>query len=252
MTNPFESGRPPEAERPEMKKTTREEVEARLTRGEHLEKMNMGDLDLSGLELGGRRFNGSDVRGLRLFNEARAERTDIRNTEWRDVELCSLGQETVLAYADAEGSNFGYSETLSARRQRCAGKRLPEQDSGAYLNFNVQQAKLARTSWENIDFGGAFADDGYEARFQGADLKGARFAGCDLSNLDLTESDIAGLVIEDPDSLAGLRLDADQVEAVAAGIRYSDKKVNDELKAALAADGARKLLTGSFGVIIVK
>ncbi len=244
-------GYSPESERPESRQLTREEVVERIGRGEDLERARLCDLDLAGLYLEKRKFRGADVRGLKLFREDQAEAANVRETDWTDATVGDFGAETVFAYADAEGATFGFTETLNARRERQAraGGKPKVEDSGAYLNFNGQQAKFGRSRWNNIDFGGAC--DSYESRFQGADLERAVFAGCDLTNIDLSTSKFDDLTVEDPVSLAGMAIAAEQVEAVARGLRYSDPRVDAELKAALAADGPRRLLEESFGVVVI-
>ncbi|MBI4434341.1 pentapeptide repeat-containing protein [Candidatus Uhrbacteria bacterium] len=182
MREEFSSG----AERP---KLTRVEVEERLARGEHMERVDLHDEDLTGLELRGKRFRDSIVYGLQLYrgdgDPATEVRTDIRETDWTDARMGSIGAEAFFGRVNAEGAVFGFTETLAERRQRHAASDQPptDLDSGGYHNFNSAEGNFQRTTWRNIDFGGG---TGYEARLEGADLRGATFDGCDLAELDFS------------------------------------------------------------------
>lgn len=230
----------------------RREIEERCAKGEHLERLTMTDLALGGAKLEGRRFCGSDVRGLVLYDEEQTERTDIRKTDWTDATVGDFGAETIFAYADAEDAVFGFSETLAERRGR--HERLEAKpsvdDSGAYFNFNGQQAKFARTRWRNVDFGGAV--EGYEARLEGADLRNAVMEGCDLTNIDLSETNIEGLTIQDPVSLVRMKITTRQAPAVARAIVCADRAMRARFAARIAEEGENKALADLFGVVIVE
>ncbi|MBI4450182.1 pentapeptide repeat-containing protein [Candidatus Uhrbacteria bacterium] len=184
---------PPSAERPRL---TRVQVEERLARGEHLERVDLHDEDLAGLELRGKRFRDSIVYGLQLYrgdgDPATEVRTDIRDTDWTDASVGSIGAEAFFGRVNAAGATFGFTETLTERRARHAASDQPptDVDSGSYANFNGAEGNFQRTTWRNIDFGGG---SGYEARFENADLTGATFEGCDLSGLDLSTAQTDGI-----------------------------------------------------------
>lgn len=186
---------PPSAERPRL---TRADVEERIARGEQLERVDLHDLDLAGLDLRGKRFRDSVVYGLQLYrgdgDPATEVRTDIRETDWTDARVASIGQEIFFGRVNAEGAVFGFTETIAERRARHAASSKPpdDRDSGGYHNFNGAEGNFRRTTWRNIDFGGG---TGYEARFEGADLTDATFEGCDLSGLDLSTARTDGIRI---------------------------------------------------------
>lgn len=237
---------PPRTERPQL---TRADVEERLGRGEHLEGVSLVDLDLAGLELRGKRFCESDVWGLQLHRSADETTlevtTDIRDTDWTDAAFASIGQETFFGRVNAEGATFGFTETLAARRQRHAASGQPpsDRDSGSYHNFNGIEGNFRRTTWRNIDFGGG---TGYDALFTEADLTDAVIDGCNLGGLDLTTATITGMEFRDGCWLRGMRIRADQMEAVLSGyLRGQGREVTQ-----VAPDVQRQVLEEDLGIVV--
>jgi hypothetical protein len=120
-------------------KKTRREVEQKIAGGENLEKNDLSDLDLSGLNLEGTSFRGSDVRGIILYHKADGDKpeliTNIKNTDWTEALIASVGPMTDFRKVVAEGATFGYTESLESRRKRhsALGEAPLDKDTGAYL-----------------------------------------------------------------------------------------------------------------------
>lgn len=174
------------------------DVEEQIALGEQLDGVDLHDLDLAGCDLHGRSFHGSIVYGLQLYrsddNAETEVRTNIGKTDWTDAVVASAGAETFLGRVDAEEAVFGFTESLTDRRQRHAASdaKPTDLDSGGYHNFNGAEGNFRRTIWRNIDFGGS---TGYEARFEHADLTDAVFEGCDLTDIDLSTARTDGIQI---------------------------------------------------------
>ncbi len=223
---------------------TRAEVEERLARGEHLEHVDLHDGDLAGLELRGKRFRHSIVYGLQLYrgdgDPATEVRTDIRNTDWTDAAMASIGQEAFFGRVNAEGAEFGFTETLVERRQRHAASGQPptDLDSGSYANFNGAEGNFLRTTWRNIDFGGG---SGYEVRFENADLIGATFEGCDLSGIDLSTSTATNLTVRNC-TLNGLTIGAHQIDAFLDGIQLDGRPLRTHAAYRITTGHGRDIL----------
>lgn len=254
-----------ETEKP--KKITREEVEARLARGENFENLDMKDLDLSGLDFEGKSFRGSDIRSVVFYGEKLGEDgkiielvTNLRRADFIDATIADTGPETIFGRVEAEGATFGFTEDLTSRRLRHAamknsGERPEAADSGGLYNFNGGGGNFKKTRWNNIDFGGG---SGYEALLNGADLSEAEIADCDLSGIDLSTTKIDGIKIKDPLSLRGLIITEQQVITLIEAIELSDKDEDkeffgDEDKTffeEIEQKGPRKALEDYFKVII--
>lgn len=117
--------------------------------------MDLHDLDFAGLDLRGKRFQDSIVYGLQLWRgeqhpvtgavDPETEvRTDIRETDWTNAKVGSVGAETFFGRVNAEGAVFGFAESLTDRRQRHAasGVQLTDLDSGGYHTFNGAEGGL--------------------------------------------------------------------------------------------------------------
>ncbi|MDD5251003.1 MAG: pentapeptide repeat-containing protein [Patescibacteria group bacterium] len=256
------AGQSPEnlPEQPTRQVLSREEVAARLERGEHLEKVALTDLNLAGLNLRGCSFCGSDVRGLKLFDGRTGELTDIRETDWTNADFADFQKWTVFDYVQAKGARFGFSESLADRKARLSALRaegktvLDWRDGGMFLNFHGREADFAQTTWTNINMAGSessgLARFVTTVLFDGASLINARFIACDMSGINLSKSNIKGIRIEDPVGLAGLRITEEQVEDIADGIVYTDSEQRRKLFDMLEAVGKRRCLTDHFGAVI--
>ena len=223
-----------------------------LGNGKHLEGVAIPDVNLAGLELRGKSFRGSDVRGVKLFDEENPEtRTDIRETDWTDAEIGDFGNETLFVGVDATGAKFGFSEPLLVRRARHlgAGGDPKVEDSGALCNFNGQNGDFIDTTWKNVNFAGG---SGYEARFEGADLSGSTFEGADLRAIDFSQSKLENVAIKNPVSLVGMRVRFADAESLAKGITFSYPFVNVLHATRDSTKPAAEMLAEVFGVIVVK
>jgi uncharacterized protein YjbI with pentapeptide repeats len=257
--NEFEKSAPPEVVAEKLKKLTREEVEALLTRGEDPENLNLIDLDLAGLNFEGKKFSGSDIRGVYFYGKKRNENnevieliTNLRNSNFTDATIGDLGPETIFCQVEAEGAIFGFTEDLISRRNRHAEmKKSGEQpgvaDSGGLYNFNGGGGNFKKTKWINIDFGGG---SGYEAIFPGANLSEAEIIGSDLAGLDFSTTKIDGIKIRDPLSLQDLIITEQQVDALAEAIELSDEREHREFADEVKQKGPRKALEDYFKVIV--
>lgn len=241
---------------------TREEVEARLARGENLENLDLKDLELAGLDFEGKSFRGSDIRGVIFYGEKRGEDgkiieliTNLRRADFTDATIATIGDfgpETIFGRVEAEGATFGFTENLISRRKRHAamnesGERPEAADSGGLYNFNGGGGNFKKTKWNNIDFGGG---SGYEAIFPGADLSEAEIIGSDLSGLDFSTTKIDGIKIKDPLSLQGLIITKQQADTLTEAIELSDEKEHQEFSDEIKQKGSKKALEDYFKVVI--
>ena len=252
-------GAPQETAAEKLQKINREEVEAKLARGENLESLDMKDLDLAGLNSEGKSFRGSDIRGVIFYGEKRSEEgkiieliTNLRRADFMDTTIGDLGPETIFGRVEAEGAIFGFTESLISRRKRHAtmnksGERPEAADSGGLYNFNGGGGNFRKTKWNNIDFGGG---SGYEAIFPGADLSEAEIVGSDLAGLDFSTTKIDGIKIKDPLSLQGLIITAEQVDTLVRAIELSDENERQKFAEEVKQKGPRKALENYFGIII--
>jgi uncharacterized protein YjbI with pentapeptide repeats len=176
MTEFESSGAPPEREVKKLQKVTREEVDARLARGEDMEDLDIKDLDLAGFNFEEKKFRGSDIRGAWFYGERQGEDgktveipANLRRADFTDATIGDFGPETIFGRVEAEGAIFGFTEDLISRRNRHnrrtllmnnSGERPGAADSGGYYNFNGGGGNFRKTKWSNIDFGGG---SGYEA-----------------------------------------------------------------------------------------
>lgn len=243
--------RQPTVETNQLLRLTREQAETRLSANLNFDSCDVSDLNLAGLRLTGRSFRGADVRGLLLHNPETSA-TDIRNTHWTNALVASFGAETHFRGVNAEGAQFGYTETLHERRAKNdiytkeTGKPPIDTMSNAYFGFSARGANCQRSSWWNIDFGGGV--DGYEARFVETKLAKAMFKGCDLSGIDLSSAEIDHLVIKDPVSLDGLTIGIHQIDTLARSIIFSDTAQAAEWRDELAAKGEALALVDYFAI----
>ncbi|MBI5071849.1 hypothetical protein HZB93_03095 [Candidatus Falkowbacteria bacterium] len=257
--NEFGQDAAPKSEIEKLEKITREEVEARLARGENLENLYLVDLDLAGLDFEGKSFRGSDIRGVYFYGEKRDENgkiieliTNLRRSDFTDTTIADTGQDTIFGRVEAEGATFGFTEDLISRRNRHAamnnsGERPDAADSGGLYGFNGGGGNFKKTKWDNIDFGG---DSGSEALFPGADLSEGEIVGSDLSGLDLSTTKIDGIKIKDPLSLQGLIISEQQIDTLAKAIELSDEKERQKFAEEVKQKGSRKALEDYFKVII--
>ncbi len=197
------------------------EVIRRLGAGEGLENLILTDLNLAGLELEGVSFRGADIRGVSLYREEESEdgktietTTNIRGADFTDA-IFAGG--TDFYRVDAEGTIFGYTESIDSRRKSHPG------DCGGLFRFDGCEGNFKETRWTNIDFGGGTE---FEAMFFGADLSGAVVRECLLAEIDLSETTIEGITIIDPApiSLNGLKINKQQIESLAQAIKLADKE----------------------------
>jgi uncharacterized protein YjbI with pentapeptide repeats len=252
-------GAPQETAAEKLQKINREEVEAKLARGENLESLDMKDLDLAGLNSEEKSFRGSDIRGVIFYGEKRSEDgkiieliTNLRRADFTDATIADTGPETIFVRVEAEGATFGFTEDLISRRNRHAemkksGERPEAADSGGYYNFNGGGGNFRKTKWNNIDFGGG---SGYEAIFPGADLSEAEIVGSDTAGLDFSTTKIDGIKIKDPLSLQGLIITAEQVDTLVRAIELSDENERQKFAEEVKQKGPRKALENYFGIII--
>lgn len=250
---------PPEKETKKLQKITREEVEARLARGEDLENFDLKDLELAGLNFEGKKFRGSDIRGAWFYGERQGEGgktieliTNIRRADFTDTTIGDFGPETIFGRVEAEGAIFGFSEDLISRRKRhrimnVSGERPDAADSGGLYNFNGGGGNFRKTRWSNIDFGGG---SGYEALFPGADLSEAEIIGCDLSGIDFSTTKIDNIKIKDPLSLENFIITKQQVITLVEAIELSDKNEDQKFFEEIEQRGPEKALEDYFKVII--
>jgi uncharacterized protein YjbI with pentapeptide repeats len=174
-----------------------------------------------------KKFCLSDARGIKLHRrdvDSQAETiTDISDSDWTDALLATENGETVFVAVQAQGARFGFTEQLIDCRARnkqaqASGKRTTVEAMNGLHGFNGARGNFQRTSWKNIDFGGADAG----AIFSEANLRGAVFEGCDLSGIDFRTCNVEGVVIKDPARLDGLTITKKQAELIAPGLFFSD------------------------------
>lgn len=239
----------PEQKIEKLVKLSREDVIKRLEKKENLENLNLTNLDLSGLDFEGKSFCGSDIRGLTLYNEEQSEGTNIKNADFTDAIIADMGPEVLFAKINAEGATFGFTEKLSARKNRLqkSGQTPEAADTGGLHNFNGSAGNFKKTKWHNADFGGA----DYPAHFLDADLTEAQIKGCDLNNIDFSETKIEKIKIIDPVSLNGLIINQDQIHTLIESIHFTDPNDQAEFLNDLKENGAQKVLKDSFGINIV-
>ena len=96
--------------------------EERLKKGEHLEFLNLQDLNLAGLNFEGKRFCASDVRGVTFSVQIDQEDgtqgielANLRGTDWTDAIFADFGEGVYFGHSNAEGARFGYTEDLIFR-----------------------------------------------------------------------------------------------------------------------------------------
>jgi uncharacterized protein YjbI with pentapeptide repeats len=255
----FEQGAPQEAAAEKFKKMTREEVEARLARGENLENLDMKDLELAGLDFEGKSFRGSDIRGVCFYGEKQGEDgktveipANLRRADFTDTTIGDFGPEAIFGRVEAEGATFGFSEDLISRRKRHAelkksGERPGAADSGGLYNFNGGGGNFKKTRWANIDFGGG---SGYEAIFPGANLSEGEIIGSDLAEINFSTTKIDNIKIKDPLSLRGLVITEQQTDTLANAIELSNEKERSEFAGEIKQKGLRRALEDYFGIVI--
>lgn len=258
--NELERGTP-EAAAEKLKKLTREEVIARLERGEDLENLYIIDLDLSDLDFENQSFRGSDIRGVCFYGEKQGPDgktlevpANLRRADFTDATIGDFGPETIFVRVEAEGAIFGFTESLISRRKRHAemkksGERPGVADSGGLYGFNGGGGNFRKTKWNNIDFGGG---SGCEAIFPGADLSEAEIIGSDLAGLDFSTTKIDGIKIKDPLSLRGLIITEQQVNTLAQAIELSNEKKRLEFAEEIKQKGPRGALEDYFKVKIIQ
>ncbi|MDO8622421.1 MAG: pentapeptide repeat-containing protein, partial [bacterium] len=163
-------------------------------------------------------------------------------TDWTDAAMGSIGQEAFFGRVNAEGAEFGFTETLAERRARHAASGQPpsDLDSGSYANFNGAEGNFQRTTWRNVDFGGG---SGYEARFENADLTGATFDGCDLSGIDLSATTATHLTLRNC-TLNGLTIGAHQIDAFLDGIQLDGRPLRTHAAYLITTGKGRAILEG--------
>ncbi|PIS42918.1 MAG: hypothetical protein COT24_01040 [Candidatus Kerfeldbacteria bacterium CG08_land_8_20_14_0_20_40_16] len=248
----------PEQEIKKQHRLTREEVAGRLEQGENLENLILTDLDLAGLNLEGRKFCHSDLRGINFYRAEENDngtvtetRTNLKGCDFTEAIIADLGPEAFFYKVEAEGAKFGYQENLISRRKRQAesGKVPRKEDTGGLFGFNGMEGNFKKTRWINADFGGG---SGYDALFIGADLSEATMEGCDLSGIDFSEVNIDNIEIVNPTSLAGMKINKDQIELLAQTIRLSDSEKRAKFLKEIEQKGPRKALEDYFKIIIIK
>lgn len=253
----FEGGfTPPAPEVKKLEKLTREEVNNKIKKKENLEGFDLQGIHLVGLNLEKMSFRGSDVRGIVLYYpEEGGEtevKTNIRKTDWTDATFADTGM-TYFNKVDAEEATFGYTENLISRRERHqenhqkTGKAPGAEDTGGLYGFNGNGGNFKKTRWNNCDFGGG---SGYEATFPGADLSESAMEGCDLSGVDFSKTKIENIIIKDPVSLRGLKINEQQIEFIAQSIKLSDQKAQAKFSEEISSKGPREALISYFGIII--
>lgn len=244
-----------EIEKP--KKLTREEVTSILERSENLENLILTDLDLAGLNLEGKSFRRSDIRGMSLYREEQDEdgkiveiKTNIKGADFTDSTIADLGLEVFFSRVDAEGAIFGYTENLISRRKRQkeSGKAPTAEDISGLFCFNGSDGNFKKTKWINADFGGR---SDYEAIFPGANLSESTMEGCDLSGIDFSEANIKNIKIIDSVSLRGMKINEKQIESVVKAIQLSNQEKQAEFLKEKTEKGSKKALEDYFQIVVV-
>lgn len=244
-------------------KPTVEQVLDIMSRDKNLEGLDISDLKLNGENLSGGKFRGCDARCIDLSPRIKnvegkeiKEATDIRETDWTGATFASAGDFTSFKGVNAEGAVFGYGMTLDEREGWIAqiqeeDKRGPNEfECGGYFNFEGSEGIFTNTKWSNIDFGG---NSGYEAFFPGANFEGAIFDGCNLGGIDLSGANLekVSIRVDDIFYLQNMKINKNNVEAVAQGIVLSDPADQKEFNSLLSEFGSRRALEIYFSLEII-
>ncbi|MFH1253422.1 MAG: pentapeptide repeat-containing protein [Candidatus Uhrbacteria bacterium] len=241
-----------EAETKKLPRLSREEVEVRLEARQNLEGFDLSGLDLAGLSLEGVSFRGSDVHGVQLFREAEGESdrvlTKISRADFSEAIIACQEGLTDFGGVKAEGATFGYAESVANRRARYpdTGGVAKIEDSGGLFGFCGDGGRFKGARWVNVDFGGP----DYGTSFISADLSESSLEGCDLSGIDFSKTKIEGIKIINPESLAGMTINENQIETVVRAISFTDDRQDGWLEA-LDDEVPRMLLEEKFQIKIV-
>lgn len=240
------------------RKLTREEVIKRLENKENLEDLVLVDLDLAGLNLEGKSFRRSDIRGLSLYRKDKDKegqiielKTNIQGADFTDATVADLGPEVFFGRVEAKGATFGFTENLVSRRTRLkeSGQTPTAENCGGFFGFNGSEGNFNNTQWANIDFGGG---SGYEAIFPGTDLTAATIQGSDLAGIDFSQTKIDHIKIIDPVSLLEMKINTSQIETIANGVQLSNQDQQAEFSQIKTKEGSRKALESYFHLTIVE
>ena len=225
---------PADREPKKMMRLSRADVEKRISAGEDFESVDVSGLDLSGLSLSGKNFRGARAENVRLYQKGSEGKdmvtTDISHSDWTNAILVSESSDAIFIRVNAKGARFGYSESLAACRERnhvqyAETGFIPTDDRNALLGFNGSGGNFQKTSWKNVDFGGA----DYGAYFKSADFQGAVFDGCDLSGIDFSTSNLEAVIFQDPVQLDACCVAAKDAGLVLEAFRLTDHNENQML-----------------------
>jgi len=242
----------PESETGEQRQLTRQDVEEALKRGDNFDNIALVDQNLAELDLNGKHFRSSDIRGLKLNDDdpdedGINERAEIQNTDWTDAIISDPEKETDFSFVQADGSKFGFTETLATRRALRDKTGGQTDDIGDLCNFNASDGIFTESEWKNLDFCGKAK---YRPDFRGAWLNRSTITGCDLGRLDLSRTFLTDISIIDPVSLDHLSIDKKDVPTIAKAIKFTDQASQDEFIHTLAEKGEQKTLEEYFGIVI--
>jgi len=264
MNNSEHGYQPPEESRDSLKKLTKAEVLAIMSKDKKLDNADINGLKFNGENLSGGSFRGCNASDIDLSPKIENIEgkeievpTDISNTDWTNTALASAkGDSTSFKGVKAENAKFGFEITLTERekilKQIQQEKRAPNEfECGAYYNFDGRKGNFKGTKWTNVDFGGEF--EGHEAFLSEADFTNATFDKCNLRGIDLSKANLDGVkfIVNDESLLDGMVIRSDQAEIMAKGIVYEDKELQPRFEFAVDCDGPKIILWECFGIQVI-
>jgi len=161
-----------------MAEWTKAQVMERIAKRQTLERADLRDLNLSGLDMSGVSFRRAELRGANLekciLKKANFSSADMREAFFSGADL----KEAILQNADVEGAKFDGAVLQEADLTRMNA-------SGASFERAVMSG--ARLSFAELD----------TANFGGATLKGAMLSGCNLTEAYLGGAKMGGANLRD-------------------------------------------------------
>ncbi len=214
-----------------MAEWTKAQVKERVAKGQSLERADLRDLDVSGLDLSGVSFRRAELRGAN-FEKCVLRRANFSSADMREAFLagCDL-REAIFQSADLEGAKLDGASLQEAdltrvtasgasfERAVLSGARLAfaELDTTNFGGATLKGAMLSGSNLTEAYLGGAKLGGASlrDARMSRANLEKADLTACDLRHADLTQAKLDGCTLNEA-KLSGIQASPSQFATVIA------------------------------------
>lgn len=176
----------------------RDAVLERFSSGEHMRRIEIPGIDLSGTKLGGVDFQYANLAGVN-FEKVEAAGSILKNSSLREAYLVGADlSNTNLESADLEGANLDNANLTGVNLSRA------NLEGASLVGADLTGARLTNASLVSTNLSGAILKNAVlshaelgESQLVGASLVGANLSGANLSKANLEDADCQGAKLKD-------------------------------------------------------